>query len=90
MNLRKTLAMLFLISGILGLTVASAFVYAPGGGGFPGSPLAFGIFCVVLAVIGIVFLVSWMFSELVGPSVQRMAAPATAPAESAPIGETAE
>jgi len=89
MNLRKTLAMFFLISGILGLTAASALVYTPGGGVFPG-PLAFGIFSVVLAVVGVVFLISWMFSELAGPSVQRMAAPAQAPVESAAVGETAE
>lgn len=81
MNVRVAIAMLLLVFGIFGAVIGNSYVYQPHGGAFPGNPLAFGIFSVFLAVIGIVLLVSWMFSELTPKHPYAARSTVEAPAE---------
>lgn len=90
MNVRISLALLFLVFGIIGMVVGNSYVFLPQGGSFPGNPLFFGIFSVVLGVLGVVFLISWIFSELTRSPAGNMATAAAVPVEDAVRPETTE
>lgn len=76
MKVRGVVGLFMIAFGIIGAVLANSVVYLARGGAAYGNPLMLGILSVGVAIVGIVLLIAWMFSELTGPST--LATPARA------------